>query len=73
MEEYSPEQYGQRIAEAYDEFYASVDDACLELLTQLSQDGRVLELSIGTGRIASPLKTRWVNISEIDISPAMVE
>jgi SAM-dependent methyltransferase len=34
--------------------------------------GRVLELAIGTGRIALPLAARGVDVDGIDIAPAMV-
>jgi SAM-dependent methyltransferase len=35
--------------------------------------GRVLELGIGTGRLALPLAARGLDVSGIDASPAMVE
>ncbi|WP_141308228.1 class I SAM-dependent DNA methyltransferase [Streptomyces spinoverrucosus] len=35
--------------------------------------GRVLELAIGTGRVALPLATRGISVEGIDGSPAMVE
>src|SRR5262249_40393786 len=42
-------------------------------LATLAGRGRVLELGIGTGRVALPLMQRGVNVEGIDISPAMVE
>ena len=57
MEEFGPETYGERIAEVYDELFhppTSAEDA-VEFLAGLSGDGPVLELAIGTGRIACRL------------------
>jgi SAM-dependent methyltransferase len=42
------------------------------LLEQLANDGPVLELGIGTGRIALPLQARGLTVSGIDASPAMI-
>ena len=43
------------------------------LLAELAGSGRVLELGIGTGRLALPLRERGVEIEGIDASPAMVD
>ena len=45
----------------------------VDALATLAGRGRVLELGIGTGRVALPLAARGVNVEGIDISPAMVE
>lgn len=45
----------------------------LETLVTLAGNGRVLELGIGTGRVALPLAARGVHVEGIDISPEMVE
>jgi SAM-dependent methyltransferase len=42
------------------------------LLAELAGDGRVLELGVGTGRVALPLAARGVAVEGIDASPAMV-
>ncbi|MFN2510131.1 MAG: class I SAM-dependent methyltransferase [Pyrinomonadaceae bacterium] len=39
----------------------------------MSAGGRVLELSIGTGRIALPLAARGIDVSGIEGSPSMIE
>jgi 16S rRNA A1518/A1519 N6-dimethyltransferase RsmA/KsgA/DIM1 with predicted DNA glycosylase/AP lyase activity len=44
----------------------------VELLHELAAEGPVLELGIGTGRLALPLATRGVDVHGIDSSEAMV-
>jgi len=72
MKRYDDTTYGERIAETYDELYAEYDEAAVDLLYELAEDGRVLELGIGTGRIALPLHRRGVDVMGIDASPAMI-
>jgi Methyltransferase domain len=74
VEEYGPETYGERIAEVYDELFhppTSAEDA-VEFLAGLVGGGPVLELAIGTGRIALPLAARGIEVHGIDASEAMV-
>ena len=74
MEGYEPPTYGDRIADVYDEWYAELDPtSAVELLAELAGDGRVLELAIGSGRIALPLAARGVEVHGIDASERMVE
>ncbi|MDQ3876758.1 MAG: class I SAM-dependent methyltransferase [Actinomycetota bacterium] len=75
MEGYEASTYGERFAEVYDQTYGSMFDVegCVDFLAELAKDGRALELAIGTGRIALPLLQRGVQVTGIDISPAMVE
>ena len=42
-------------------------------LAGLAGDGRVLELAIGTGRVALPLAARGITVEGVDASAAMVE
>jgi SAM-dependent methyltransferase len=73
MDDYGPATYGERIADVYDEWYEAMDAASeCELLTELAGGGRVLELGIGTGRIAIPLARAGVDVHGIDASPAIV-
>ena len=75
MERTTPQTYGDRIAPIYDELYAELraDPAgAVNVLTELAGDRAVLELGIGTGRIAIPLAERGVRIQGIDVSEAMV-
>ncbi|HYY77790.1 MAG TPA: class I SAM-dependent methyltransferase [Actinomycetes bacterium] len=74
MEGYRPETYGDRIADVYDQWYGDrpgLDD-CVELLAALAGPGPVLELGIGTGRVALPLAARGQRVHGVDASEAMV-
>lgn len=74
MSDYGPSTYGDRIADIYDELHGSMQDVqpTVSLLAELANGGRVLELAIGTGRIALPLLARGVKVTGIDASERMV-
>lgn len=72
MHDYSADTYGERIADTYDSWYAAHDERCIDVLAELARGGPALELGIGTGRIALPLRERGVSVHGIDASPAMV-
>jgi SAM-dependent methyltransferase len=73
MESYGPATYGDHIADIYDERHANRDtDAEVARLADLAGAGPVLELGIGTGRVAVPLAGRGVEVHGIDASEAMV-
>ncbi len=68
--------WGEDIAEVYDETVATrFDPAVLgptvDVLAELAGDGPALELAIGTGRVALPLRERGVEVHGIELSPAM--
>lgn len=70
--------FDERVAARYDEdaadmFDPVVVDPVVDLLVALAEGGRVLELGIGTGRIALPLARRGVPVHGVDLSRAMVE
>jgi SAM-dependent methyltransferase len=68
-----PESYGQAWAAVYDEVHGSFDPTpAVDLLASLARGGRVLELGIGTGRVAIPLAARGIDVCGIDASEAMV-
>ena len=70
---YEPASYGDGIADVYDDWYDQLEvDAPVAALAALAGDGPVLELGIGTGRLALPLAGRGVRVSGVDASPAMV-
>jgi len=48
-----------------------VVDPAVDLLAELADGGPVLELAVGTGRIAAPLAGRGVRVSGIELSRAM--
>ena len=72
----SPEatEYGERWAAVYDEIFPAFADQedCVATLAELASGGRVLELAIGTGRVALPLLERGVQLEGLDVSEAMV-
>ena len=64
-------------AARYDESSASMFDPevlgpTVELLAALAGDGRVLELAVGTGRVAIPLAERGLDVTGIELSEPMV-
>jgi SAM-dependent methyltransferase len=68
-----PEFYGDRWAGVYDDHHGGLDpEPAVDFLAGLSGDGRVLELAIGTGRVALPLARRGVSVEGVDASEAMV-
>jgi SAM-dependent methyltransferase len=73
MDEYCASTYGERIAGIYDDLYSDYDEATIEVLQELAKGGPALELGIGTGRIALPLKAKGVEMHGVDASPAMIE
>jgi SAM-dependent methyltransferase len=69
--------FGERVAATYDAHSASMFDPgvvgpAVERLAELAGGGRVLELAVGTGRIALPLAARGVPVAGIDSSEAML-
>jgi len=75
MEGYGPATYGDRIADVYDAFYEETldTDQAVETLADLAAGGPVLELAIGTGRLALPLAKRGLEMHGVDASNRMVE
>ena len=76
MVTYDESTYGERIAEVYDNFQETMRTdapAAVEFLAPLAKGRRVLELGIGTGRIALPLAERGIKMYGVDASLAMVE
>ncbi len=75
MDGYGPASYGDAMADVYDHWYADVSDvgATVDRLAVLAGTGPVLELGVGSGRLAIPLAARGVEVWGIDASAAMVE
>ena len=70
---FDPAEYGRYAADVYDEVYADLSpDAAVACVADLAGDGTVLELGIGTGRLAMPLVARGIPVDGIDGSPDMV-
>lgn len=53
-------------------FAPEVLDPVVDRLAELAGGGRVLELAVGTGRVAVPLAGRGVDVTGIELSPAML-
>ncbi len=68
----NPAAYGDNCAEFYDQIYNNVDRKVIQSLVQLANGGRVLELGIGTGRVALLLVGCGVAVSGIEASQAML-
>jgi SAM-dependent methyltransferase len=72
---YDASTYGERIADVYDQWPRLPADTerAVEFLAAVAGRGPILELGIGTGRLALPLAQRGFAIHGIDASPAMVD
>jgi SAM-dependent methyltransferase len=76
MTEYGPSTYGDRVADVYDrmpQVVARDVDRAVVTLAELAGPGPVLELGIGTGRLALPLAARGLAVHGIDASEAIVK
>ncbi|MCP5025996.1 MAG: class I SAM-dependent methyltransferase [Actinomycetia bacterium] len=75
MDDYRPETYGDHFADVYDIWYRDISDieGTVARLVELTGDGLLLELGIGSGRIALPLRAAGLRVAGVDASPAMVE
>jgi SAM-dependent methyltransferase len=69
-----PAAYGRAFADVYDDWYSDVSDTAstIEALATLARGGRVLELGVGTGRLAIPLSERC-DVHGVDASTAMLD
>jgi SAM-dependent methyltransferase len=83
MDRYEPGTYGRSFADVYDDWYAHVSDVAgtTATIAALARNaaatdgpggGRVLELGIGTGRLALPLAAAGVDVTGIDASAEML-
>lgn len=74
MDGFDASTYGEGFADVYDEWYGEVSDAAatVEVVADHASGGPVLELGVGTGRLALPLVERGLEVHGIDASPAML-
>jgi SAM-dependent methyltransferase len=80
VEGYDASTYGDRFADVYDQWYDDPEGtaAIIERLTALAgavaqaPPTEVLELGVGTGRLAVPLATAGIAVTGIDASPEML-
>jgi SAM-dependent methyltransferase len=75
MKDYKPVMtFDEANAAVYDDLAIRGDEeATVSFLAELARGGPVLELAIGTGRIALPLAATGIRVDGIDFSPPMVE
>jgi SAM-dependent methyltransferase len=73
-EAHDPELYGKVVADKYDVLYADDPETlpAVERLRELSQEGPVYELGVGTGRLALPLAERGLEVHGTESSEMMV-
>ena len=72
---FGPSTYGDSFADVYDDWYADVSDidATVAAVARLADGGAVLELGVGTGRLALPLAATGTPVVGIDASQAMLD
>lgn len=68
-----PAYFGAKWADDYDDLTDLDPAPAVEFLTELAGGGRVLELAIGTGRVALPLAQHGIAVEGIQASEAMVD
>jgi SAM-dependent methyltransferase len=77
MRGYDESSYGEGFADVYDDWYSGISDidatvGVVRALVEQAGGGRVLELGVGTGRLAVPLAHAGLEVHGIDSSPAML-
>lgn len=75
MRGYNDSSYGDGFADVYDDWYAGITDiaATVATLGALANGGPVLELGVGTGRLAIPLAATGLAVHGVDSSAAMLQ
>lgn len=74
VDRYEASTYGDALADVYDDWYADVTDTegTVATVDSLHPGGRVLELGVGTGRIAIPLADAGMTVVGLDASRHML-
>ena len=72
--EFSNSDYGDVFADVYDAWYHDLDDvdAVVAFVSSFANSNRVLELGIGTGRLAIPLAEAGLDVVGVDNSALML-
>jgi SAM-dependent methyltransferase len=78
MDGYTNSSYGDAFADVYDEWYQGISDVdtTVDLLAGIAAEFKslpVLELGVGTGRLAIPLAARGIQVVGLDASQAMLD
>jgi hypothetical protein len=66
------EEFGTLWSAIYDQVDEPADPAMIRCLEKLSNGGPVLELGVGTGRIALSLQAQGIEVHGVDVSPQML-
>jgi SAM-dependent methyltransferase len=76
MKGFGPETFGELNADDYDSDWDAPTEAetlrTVAVLAELAGGGPVLELAVGTGRLALPLAARGLKVAGVEASPEMV-
>ncbi len=75
MRGYDHRSYGDGFADVYDDWYGDVTDVdatVSRMVDVAGPTGRVLELGVGTGRLAVPMAQAGLDVAGIDSSDAML-
>ncbi|WP_283134509.1 class I SAM-dependent methyltransferase [Rhizohabitans arisaemae] len=73
MLNYEKSTYGERIADMYDWMHSAWEPReTIDAVEGLAMGGAVLELGVGTGRVALPLAKAGLKVTGVDVSPAML-
>lgn len=75
MTDWDDAAYGEGFADVYDDWYGDVTDVAgtVAKVVSLAEGRPVLELGIGTGRLALALQAAGLAVSGVDVSIAMVD
>ena len=75
MREFAADTYGESFADVYDRWYPDVSDTAgtVAKLLALADDRVVIELGVGTGRLALPLAEAGCSVRGVDSSASMLE
>ncbi|MCU1361473.1 MAG: putative methyltransferase [Ilumatobacteraceae bacterium] len=75
MRGYSSSSYGDAFADVYDDWYRDLGDidTTIAFLSDIARGGSVLELGVGTGRLAVPLRAGVASVTGIDSSQKMLD
>jgi predicted RNA methylase len=72
---FRPTTYGDSFADVYDDWYRDVSDVAgtVAVVRGLAGDGLVVELGVGTGRLAVPLADAGCRVLGLDVSRRMLD
>ncbi|MGD9996995.1 MAG: class I SAM-dependent methyltransferase [Ilumatobacteraceae bacterium] len=75
MRGYSSSSYGDAFADVYDDWYRELGDldTTVGFIASVAGGGTVLELGVGTGRLAIPLAAAGLTVTGIDSSQKMLD